>query len=294
MPFFEPPVTPLPSGMTLQGKVVIVTGATAGMGLETARQCVRLKASTVVLACRSILKGNNTKQMLSQDPLIKKLNPNGNIKVMKLDMDDPSSVTLFAAAVKSELPVVDILILNAGLGFLPKFVTGPSGHESTIQINFLSNVLLIFELLAHLEASAEKTGVPSRITWVGSRSHDETTLASKNPIRANDSILAFYDIKEKYNIMTRYADSKFLAVLFYYELAQRIDRNKVVFNMLCPGSIATEMSREFALPLRIFATLYVAIKSRPVQGGGWLILNSAAVVGAESHGKFIADKTIKE
>lgn len=292
MGMFQPTVTPLPTGLSLQGKVVIVTGATAGLGLETSRQALALEAATVVLACRNASKGESTRKALLADPVVKKHNPNADVKVMSLDMDDYRSVQRFAVAVKTELPVVDILILNAGLGFLPKFESGASRHERTLQINYLSNVLLIMELLPHMVASAAKTGAATRITWVGSRSHDETTLASKNPVRPDESVLEHLDNKANYSPLKQYADSKLLCAMWFYELARKVDRRTVVVNMMCPGMIATDMSDNLPLPLRTVAKMVKAVRARPIEQGGWMLLHAATVVGPETHGKFIVDKDV--
>lgn len=84
---------------------------------------------------------------------------------MKLDVDDYASILSFAETVKAEVPVVDYLLLNAGIGIL-KYETSASDHERSTQINYLSNVLLPLQLLPHLSASAARTGGPARVTWL--------------------------------------------------------------------------------------------------------------------------------
>ncbi|MCJ1423701.1 hypothetical protein MMC29_001585 [Sticta canariensis] len=178
--FFQPAVMPLPTNIDLKGKTAIITGASAGMGLETARQLLTLNAFTVVLAVRNVHKGETCRKKLLADSAVKAHNLKGVVKVMQLDMDDYESIKTFAKAVKAELPVVDLLVLNAGIGIL-KLERSPGGHERNVQVNYLSNVLLTIELLPYLEASAQKTGTASRITWVGSRTHYNSTLKAKAP-----------------------------------------------------------------------------------------------------------------
>lgn len=290
--FSQVKVTPLPSGIDLQGKTVIITGASAGMGLESARQLLACNASTVVLAVRNTSKGEGCKTSLLSDPAVKEYNKDPTVKVMKLDMDDFESIQSFAKAVKAELPVVDHLLLNAGIGIL-KHETSPSGHERVMQVNYLSNVLLILELLPQLEASAATTGAPSRITWVGSRRHSQSTLANKAPVQPGETVIGHMDDPKNFFPFQIYNDTKLLCAIFMYELAPRLEKNKIVLNMVCPGMVDTAMSDVLPIYLRIPVNIMKTIRARPVEHGAWLVLNAMLVAGPKSHGEFFFDKTIQ-
>ena len=291
--FTQPKVTPLPTGINLDGKTIIITGASAGMGLEAARQLLALNASTLILAVRNTTKGESCKTSLLADPAVKKHNKKPTVKVMKLDMDDYSSIQSFAKAIKAEVPIVDHLLLNAGIGIL-KFERSVSGHERTMQVNYLSNVLLLLELLPHLEASAVKTGSPSRVSWVGSRTHMSSTLAEKGKaVKPEETVIGHMDDPKYFFPFQKYNDTKLLCVMFLYELAPRLDKSKVVFNMMCPGMVDTSMSDVLPIYLRIPINVVKAIRARPVEQGAWLILNAMVVMGPESHGAFILDKDIQ-
>lgn len=289
----QPKVDPLPTGIDLTGKTIVITGASSGMGLEVTRQLLRLRASTVILAVRNTAKGESCATSLRQDPRVKAHNPKATIKVMELDMDRYDSVQRFAKKLQEEIPIVHILILNAGIGLLQLERT-PSGHDRTTQVNYHSNVLLISELLPYLEAGAEKTGSPARISWVGSRAHESTSLEKKSPIKPSEGVIEHMDKEEAFVPFQRYGDSKLLCVLFMYSLAPRLAPDKVIFNMMCPGMVNTNMSDVLPLPLRMIANVVKMIRARPVEVGGWIILNSALVAGPESHGKFLMDKTVAE
>lgn len=193
-------------------------------------------------------KGEGCKASLLADPGVKKHNKDPTVKVMKLDMDDYNSIQSLAKAVKAELPAVDHLLLNAGIGIL-KHETGPSGHERLMQVKYLSNVLLLLELLPQLEANAAKTGVPSRTTWVGSRRHSQSTLSNKAPVQSGETVVGHMD------------DPKLLCALFLYELAPRLDRNKVIVNKLCPGMVDTTMSDVLPLYLRVPVNIMKTIRT---------------------------------
>ncbi|CAG8908829.1 unnamed protein product [Penicillium egyptiacum] len=289
----QPKVDPLPTGIDLTGKTIVITGASAGMGLETTKQLLRLRASTVILAVRNVAKGEACATSLRQDRRIQTHNPKPTIKVMALDVDDYYSVQQFTKQLREEIPVVHILILNAGIGLL-KLERSASGHDRTTQVNYYSNVLLIAELLPYLQAGAEKTGSPARISWVGSRAHEATSLEKKVPIKPGEGVLAHMDKEEAFVPFQRYGDSKLLCAMFMYSLAPRLDPKKVIINMMCPGMVNTKMSDVLPVHLRLIVNVVKSFRARPVEVGGWIILNSALVVGPESHGKFLNDKTISD
>lgn len=294
IPIIQPKVTPTPTGTNLKGKVCIITGATAGLGKETARQLLVLNAETVVIACRDLRKGEAVKKELLDNEAVKKHNPTGKIKIMKLDLDNNDSVRDFALATKNELPVVDHLILNAGIGFFPDFKLSESGHERTVQVNYLGNAILIMALLSHLEASKEKTGIAPRITWVGSRNAYFSPMVKDKPVRPEETVFGHMDDPNQYLSMQRYHDSKLLCLMFLHELAGRISKERVLMNIMCPGMVSTDLSDNLRQPLRTIANVLKWIRGRSPEQGTWLVMHSIAVIGQESHGRFVGDKDIIE
>ena len=282
---------PLPSGINLTERSATITGVSSGLGLEAARQLLALKMSTVILAVRNSSKAEACKSELLADPYVEKNNPKGEVKIMKVNMEDPHRVVKFADAVIVDVPVVDYLILNAG--FAPfKFDTSPSGHESGMQINYLSNVLLLAALLPHLEAGAVNNGRACRISWVRSRRHESPSFASKKSIKKDESILKYMDDPKNFNFTTRYDDTKALCAMFLYQLALKLNTEKVIFNMMCPGALSTALGSDGPLPVRIYLAMVRAIKGRSVEEGAWVLLHAALVADSASHGKFLTDKYI--
>lgn len=285
MNFPQPKVTPLPSGISLDGKTALITGATAGIGLETARQMLQLNVSHLVLAVRNVSKGDACKEQLQQ------LNKNATITILELDMDSYKSVSSFAKSLQQQVPRVDILLLNAGIGIL-KLELSPSGHDRVTQVNYLSNVLLIAELLPYLNASAEQTGHPVRISWVGSRMYFTTSFEKKAPLKIGESVLEHMDSEEFFFAQERYNDTKLLCAMFLYTLAPRLDSSKIIFNMVCPGLVNTSMTDVLPFYLRVVMGVVKTFLARPVEVGGRLFVNATVVAGPESHGKFLGDKDI--
>ena len=284
-------MTPTPTNIDLTGKVIIVTGANAGLGFETSRQFLALKVSKVILAVRNLSKGEAARQRLLADEAVQKHNLKADVKVMELDMERYESVVAYADQVKKELPIPHLVLLNAGIGQLG-FETSPTGHEKVTQVNYLSNALLALELLPLLEATAEKTGAPTRISWVGSRMHLSNSLAKKQPLLPGESVLEHFDDRSKYLAVAHYGDTKLLCFMFVQELAKRVSKDKVIVNTMCPGMVDTNMTEVLPIYFRVIIIAVKKTRARTSEQGGWILVHAAAVVGPESHGRYLNDKDI--
>ena len=285
----QPRVAPNPTDPgKLVGQTAIVTGATLGLGLETSRQLIQLGLSTLVLAVRNIEKGEKVKQELlaaaaTQTPL-------PEIRVMQLDMANPNSVTSFAARARTELDQLDILILNAGVGYIAQFEKDAvNAHERMTTVNFFSNALLLFELLPLLESA---TAHPSRVTWIGSALHHRNSIA-KAALPLQPSVLGWFDDPSNYAQYTRYNDTKLLATMFVYELALRLDTIKVQLFLVDPGMVGTGLKKGMGFPVSLIVSLLSAVYARSVEHGGWLIVHSAVFAGEKDHGKFVTNRMIE-
>lgn len=293
MGLFQPAVPPLREGIDLTGKVAVVTGATAGIGLEISRQLLERKISTLVLAVRNVSKGEAVKATLIKEPAIASTNPGASIKVMQLDTEDYASVKAFVAEFNKAFTQLHILMLNAGIGS-PWREFARTGHERNVQINYLSNVLLTLGLAPVLEATATKTGAPGRITLTGSRMYALTSLDKRAPLQPGETVLGHFDSPGRALNLSGYMDSKFLWMLFQMEMAQQCTSDRVIVNNFCPGMIDTGMTDVLPMYFRVPVVLVKAIRARTVDKAGWIALNAAVVTGAETHGKFLADMNIEE
>eukprot|EP00929_Paragymnodinium_shiwhaense_P052017 TRINITY_DN26090_c0_g1_i1.p1 TRINITY_DN26090_c0_g1~~TRINITY_DN26090_c0_g1_i1.p1 ORF type:complete len:405 (-),score=40.95 TRINITY_DN26090_c0_g1_i1:150-1310(-) len=131
-------------GTSMAGKVVVVTGGNAGIGLGTVRELVRLGA-TVVMCSRSVPRGEAAATSLSIGP------SGGKIVVMELDLASFSSIRSFAERLRASYPRLHVLLLNGGKAnsFLGSagYATTPEGFEETIGVNFLGHFYLTQLLL---------------------------------------------------------------------------------------------------------------------------------------------------
>ena len=139
-------------------KTYIVTGANAGLGLETSRHLVAASAARVILAVRNLDAGEKAKVSMEQTTGRK-----GVVEVWHLDLASFASVKAFAARV-STLERVDSLVANAGVS-LDKW-TLAEGNETTMTVNIVSTLLLGVLAMPKLIDTARTFGTKPRLTFV--------------------------------------------------------------------------------------------------------------------------------
>jgi NAD(P)-dependent dehydrogenase (short-subunit alcohol dehydrogenase family) len=189
--------------------------------------------------------------------------------------------------------MVDVLLLSASCGQLNLELV-PTGHKNVTQVSFLSNALLSLKLLPLLEAMTTKTGVPSRLSWVGSRTQYRSSLYQKWLFKADEKILERMDDKAKYSGMTIYSDMKLLVAMFVAALGEPVSSEKVIVNTMCPGAVNTHISDVLPFPLRQVMNMINYFHARSLEVGARVIVDAAVVVGRESHGRFLFDKDVVE
>jgi NAD(P)-dependent dehydrogenase (short-subunit alcohol dehydrogenase family) len=279
--FFQPKVPPIPSSTDLSGKTIIITGSNSGIGLEAAREFLRLKASRVILAVRNLAKGE------AAAAEIRPVNPDAEVKVMHLDLDTYDSVVAFANQVKHDLTELHVVVLNAGLNAYTH-ATSASGHEQILQVNFLSHAVLALELLPLLRSTAAKEGSPTRLSFVSSFITYKHTL-TQNPIGPDESIIAHIDDPANFVSGIQYADTKLAINAFVAELARRFPLNedgKVIVNAICPGFVDTGFDDTMPWFIRYPTVLLRWISGRRVEDGGRTLVH-AGLAGEETHGEFL-------
>ncbi len=203
----------------MNGKVVIVTGATSGIGEVTARELAGMGASLVMIG-RDRAKSDRVANEIRQKT--------GNTHVVYLvgDLSSQKDVRRLADEFKVHFSRLDVLLNNAGAVFLTRRET-VDGIEMTFGLNHLNYFLLTNLLLDRLVASA-----PARIVNVSSSAHYGAQLY-------------FDDLENKkgYNGMRAYGQSKLANVLFSYELARRLEGKGVTVNALHPGFVASNFAK---------------------------------------------------
>ncbi|KAJ5371339.1 uncharacterized protein N7496_007431 [Penicillium cataractarum] len=141
-----------PSTTSLRGKVGLITGSNTGLGYQASEQLLRLGLSHLILAVRSISKGETVRKSLlallpasAKPPLV---------EVWELDLSIYASVTTFVERLQKSDIQIDFGLLNAGVANFHYTMNESTSHETSIQINWLSTALLTLQLLPALDRQA--------------------------------------------------------------------------------------------------------------------------------------------
>ncbi len=195
----------------MEGKVCLITGATSGIGAETARVLAKMGA-TIAIVGRSPSKCADTADRIKTET--------GNSKVDYLiaDLSSLNEIRRLAKEFRTRYARLDVLINNAG-GLFLKRQTTVDGLELTFALNHLAYFLLTNLLLDALKANA-----PSRIVNVSSLAHVGARIDFAN--------LHFQGWQG-------YKRSKLANLMFTYELAGRLEGTGVTVNALHPGLVAS-------------------------------------------------------
>jgi NAD(P)-dependent dehydrogenase (short-subunit alcohol dehydrogenase family) len=157
-------------------QTVVVTGANVGLGLEAARHFYRLNCAKLILAVRTVSKGQTAKEDILQ--AVKHRTDVDAIEVWALDLNSTTSTVTFAERVNKELPRVDVLVESAGIN--NKIYTVSEGIEQTMQVNVLNTFLLALLLLPKLTETAKFAKSPPHLSIVTSEAHHLTRFPQSN------------------------------------------------------------------------------------------------------------------
>ena len=215
---FESTAEDVIRGVDLTGKRAVVTGATSGLGVETARTLAAAGAE-VVLGVRRLEAGERVAAEL------RAATGNDAIEAVPLDLTDLASVSAFARAWNGPL---HILVNNAGVMALPELQRSELGCEMQFASNFLGHFALVVELR---EALASAGG--ARVVSVSSTGH----LFS--PVVFDDLHYRF----RPYDPWTAYGQSKTADILLAVEVTARWVDDGIVSNALNPGAISTGLQK---------------------------------------------------
>lgn len=269
-------VPPIPPHINLDKKTAIVTGSSTGLGLECARQFLQKGLEHLILAVRSQSKGDTASKLLQADF------PQAKIEIWLLDMESEASVRRFAARCQ-DLDRLDIAILNAGCGKLA-FQRCNEGkkREITLQVNYLSTVLLAILLIPILKAKART--LPGRLTLVGS---DMAFWAKME--QESGSILDTLDKEPGYDGMAQYGKTKLLLAMAVSKLPDLVSADDVIINLVNPSGVrGTELMRDSKGQYLVQAFVYLSgiFLGRNLVDGTRQYLYSSLVLGKESHGSW--------
>lgn len=204
----------------LSGQTIVITGGSAGLGIETARVLAACGAQ-IVSVVRNEAKGQAAAATIRESV------PDANIEIAVLDLFDLDSVRRGADDIVKRFSRIDRLINNAGVMACPLGRTA-QGLDTQLGTNHLGHFVLTARLIPRLLA-----GPPARIVNLSSAGH------RLSPIRFEDP---FFE-KEDYNKWIAYGQAKTANVLFSVALDKRFKDRGIRSYAVHPGAIQTELGR---------------------------------------------------
>jgi NAD(P)-dependent dehydrogenase (short-subunit alcohol dehydrogenase family) len=213
-------------------RTAVVTGASGGLGLETA-EVLAWRGAAVVLACRDLGKAEGAAERIRQH------SGNADVRVVHLDLASMASVRAAADEIRDACPSLDLLINNAGVMNIPRELT-EDGFERTLGTNHLGHFALTGLLLGRLTGTGG-----SRVVTVSSNGH-----------REGDGVMHFEDLQFErgYKPWPAYYRSKLANLLFTYELQRRLAVAGAGPSALAahPGNARTDLWRHSRLDQAVY------------------------------------------
>ncbi|HEY7340929.1 MAG TPA: SDR family oxidoreductase [Ktedonobacterales bacterium] len=204
----------------MRGKICLITGATSGIGLVTARELAALGATVAMV-------GRNETKTRAAVEAIRQQTGNAEVDYLLADLSSQDAIRGVADAFQRRYGALHVLVNDAGV-MLWRREEAANGLEMTFAVNHLAPFLLTNLLLDTLRASA-----PARVVSVASDAHMGASIP-------------FDDLQHKqgrYQWLKVYGQTKLANIMFTYALARRLAGSGVTANALHPGVVATGIYR---------------------------------------------------
>ncbi|HLH98954.1 MAG TPA: SDR family oxidoreductase [Xanthobacteraceae bacterium] len=249
----------------MQDKVIVITGATSGIG-QIAAGRLAAQGARIVLIARDPARADRTLARL------RAAGRQAEHRAYLADLSSLAEVRQVAAAIAAEEPRIDVLINNAGNIFARRGET-VEGLERTFALNHMAYFVLTRELKARLLASA-----PARIVNTASRAH-----------RGNSLDFDDLQMRKDYRALIAYGRSKLANILFTRELARRLAGTGVTANCLHPGFVATGLGQRGAGFFGIMVRASMLFAGKAEDGAKTVVHLAAAPELATTTGGYFAD-----
>ncbi len=253
----------------MEGKVVLITGGTSGIGKAAALTLASMGAEVVIV-------GRNRERGERAADEIRRESGNEKVSLMVADLSVQADVRRLAEEFKERYDRLDVLVNNAGL-VQSKRTETPDGIETQLAINHLAPFLLTNLLLDLLKASA-----PSRIVTVSSDAHRWAKLD-----------LDDLQSRKRYRGMQVYGTTKLANILFTRELAERLEGTGVTANAMHPGGVNTNFGNNQRGPMSLLFRAFKPFMRTPEQGADTLIYLASSPEVEGMTGKYLADRKVK-
>lgn len=207
----------------LENKVIVITGATSGIGFAAAKELAQKGAVVIGV-------GRSPERSQSAQEKIKATSPHGQVKFMLADLSSQQQIRQLAVEISEWLQKVgvakiDVLVNNAGM-VTTWYTATEDGYETQFAVNHLAPFLLTHELMPFLEAAPE-----ARILTVSSNSHRRMRIKWRDVM-----------LRRSYNTLLAYKQSKLANVLFSAEFNRRFaESTSLRAYAIDPGLVNTDI-----------------------------------------------------
>ncbi len=247
--------------LALQGKTILLTGCSSGLGFEVMR-VLASRGAHVIGTARTLEKASAAAAAVQ-----------GHVTSLACELSDPASVRACAQAIKQKGVRLDAIIGNAGLMALPKLELA-HGYEMQFFANHIGHFILINALLGALADDG-------RVVMLSSSAHE----------RAPKEAIQFDNLsgEKGYSPFSAYAQSKMANLLFTKELARRFAGTRKTANAVHPGVINTNLFRHIKIPRFITAIAEALALKNVGQGAATECYLAVHPAAAGVSGKYFAD-----
>jgi len=256
----------------MQGKTVVVTGGTSGIGEVTACELAR-QGARIVLVARDRQRGADTMAKL------RAANPSATHAIHYADLSSIAEMKRVANEIAAAESKVDVLVNNAGAVFLSRHES-VDGLEMTFATNHMAYFILTNTLLDRLKAAGS-----ARIVSTASGAHSAGKLDFGD-----------LQLKSKYAVTRAYGNSKLCNILFTRELAKRLKGSGVTATCLHPGFVGTRFGQNNAKSglMKLIAKTAMSFGLKPEEGARTIIwLASSPDVEGQSGGYYVKCRLTK-
>lgn len=269
------------------GRTVIITGSNTGLGKEAAKHFARLGAGKLILAVRSISKGEAAKADIETATKCSK----DVIEIWELDMTSFDSVKRFAMRVNDTLDRLDIFIANAGV--VRKEYHLAEGLEESITVNYISTFLLAGLVLPKMKETANLFSIRPTLAVTSSGAHAHSSFPQKD-LAPEGKLIEIIGDRE---MCTKYWDhqyplSKMLEIFAVRSIGKQSPQQvfPVTINAVDPGFCHSDLAREQSS--WVFSIMKTVLARSTEQGSRTLFHGGNG--DRHTHGRYLSDCVVAE
>jgi len=267
------------SATALDGRIALVTGATSGIGQETAVG-LAARGAQVVLVGRDRARAEDARKDVTER------SGNSRVDVLLADFASLEAVRGLAREFCERYPALHLLVNNAGLVMTERVLT-VDGYETTLAVNHLAPFLLTHLLRERLLASG-----PARIVNVASDAHRFVPRGFDFDDPMAERSFGFPTVVSGLRI---YGMSKLANILFTVELARRLEGTRVTANAVHPGGVATRLGTNTGGVLgKLIPLAMRPFFKTPEQGAATSLYVATSPAVADTNGRYFADSRERE